>query len=151
MQACLQAQANAGKMSAGRKCMQIQAKSSLPYKKFMGFYRERTKYQYLHGTYAAYAHIVYTYAAQCMYVACPPEWPGFWLNLIGLLTSAPTVPMLLVWLLIAGADDAGLAGCDLTGRIVLRRRTLQACAHFANPDRLEAPFVWPCLWSTKHT
>jgi len=53
--------------------MQIQAKSSLPYKKFMGFYRERTKYQYLHGTYAAYAHIVYTYAAQCMYVACPPE------------------------------------------------------------------------------
>ena len=96
--------------------VQIQAKSSLPYKKFMGFYRERTKYQYLHGTYAAYAHIVYTYAAQCMYVACPPEWPGFWLNLIGLLTSAPTVPMLLVWLVAAevddaGTDDAGLVGC----------------------------------------
>jgi len=53
--------------------MQIQAKSSLPYKKFMGFYRERTKCQYLHGTYVAHAHIVYTYAAQGMYVACPPE------------------------------------------------------------------------------
>ena len=41
-------------MSAGRKCIQIQAvqiqaKSSLPYKKFMGFYRERTKCQYLRG------------------------------------------------------------------------------------------------------
>ena len=72
--------------------VQIQAKSSLPYKKFMGFYRERTKCQYLHGTYAAYAHIVYTYAAQGMYVACPPEWPGFWLNLIGLLTLPPSVP-----------------------------------------------------------
>ena len=70
-------------MSAGSKCMQIQAaqiqavqiqaKSSLPYKKFMGFYRERTKCQYLHGTYAAHAHIVYTYAAQGMYVAYPPE------------------------------------------------------------------------------
>ena len=46
--------------------VQIQAKSSLPYKKFMGFYRERTKCQYLHGTYAAHAHIVYTYAAQGM-------------------------------------------------------------------------------------
>ena len=43
--------------------VQIQAKSSLPYKKFMGFYRERTKCQYLHGTRAAHAHIVYTYAA----------------------------------------------------------------------------------------
>ena len=53
--------------------VQIQAKSSLPYKKFMGFYRERTKCQYLHGTYVAHAHIVYTYAAQGMYVACPPE------------------------------------------------------------------------------
>ena len=52
---------------------QTQAKSSLPYKKFMGFYRERTKCQYLHGTYVAHAHIVYTYAAQGMYVACPPE------------------------------------------------------------------------------
>ena len=138
-------------MSAGRKCIQIQAvqiqaKSSLPYKKFMGFYRERTKCQYLHGTYAAHAHIVYTYAAQGMYVACPPEWPGFWLNLIGLLTSTPTVPTTPAWLV-----AAGLAGCDLTGRIVLRRRTLQVCAHFANPDQPEAPFVWPCLWSTKHT
>ena len=69
-------------MSADRKCMQIQAvqiqaKSSLPYKKFMGFYRERTKCQYLHGAYVAHAHIVYTYAAQGMYVACPPEWLGF--------------------------------------------------------------------------
>ena len=118
----------------------------------MGFYRERTKCQYLHGTRAAHAHIMYTYAAQGMYVACPPEWPGFWLNLIGLLTSAPTVPMLLVWLVAAGADDAGTdsaglggcrwsSGCYLTGRIVLRRRTLQACAHFANPDQPEAPFV----------
>ena len=138
-------------MSAGRKCMQIQAvqiqaKSSLPYKKFMGFYRERTKCQYLHGAYAAHAHIVYTYAAQGMYVACPPEWLGFWLNLIGLLTSTPTVPTTPAWLV-----AAGLAGCDLTGRIVLRRRTLQVCAHFANPDQPEAPFVWPCLWSTKHT
>ena len=116
--------------------VQIQAKSSLPYKKFMGFYRERTKCQYLHGA----------YAAQGMYVACPPEWLGFWLNLIGLLTSTPTVPTTPAWLV-----AAGLAGCDLTGRIVLRRRTLQVCAHFANPDQPEAPFVWPCLWSTKHT
>ena len=128
-------------MSAGRKCIQIQAvqiqaKSSLPYKKFMGFYRERTKCKYLHGTYVAHAHIVYTYAAQGMYVACPPEWLGFWLNLIGLLTSTPTVPTTPAWLV-----AARLAGCDLTGRIVLRRRTLQACAHFANPDQPEAPFV----------
>ena len=120
--------------------VQIQAKSSLPYKKFMGFYRERTKCQYLRGTYAAHAHIVYTYAAQGMYVACSPEWPGFWLNLIGLLTSTPTVPT-PAWLVDADGTDAGLAGCDLTGRIVLRRRTLQACAHFANPDQPEAPFV----------
>ena len=35
--------------------------------------------------------------------------------------------------------DAGLAGCDLTGRIVLRRRTLQACAHFANPVTGQRP------------
>ncbi len=128
-------------MSAGRKCIQIQAKSSLPYKKFMGFYRERTKCQYLHGAYAAHAHIVYTYAAQGMYVACPPEWLGFWLNLIGLLTSTPTV-LTPAWLVDDdGTAAAGLAGCDLTGRIVLRRRTLQACAHFANPDQPEAPFV----------
>ena len=127
-------------MSAGRKCIQIQAKSSLPYKKFMGFYRERTKCQYLHGAYAAHAHIVYTYAAQGMYVACPPEWLGFWLNLIGLLTSTPTV-LTPAWLVDDDGTAAGLAGCDLTGRIVLRRRTLQACAHFANPDQPEAPFV----------
>ena len=92
--------------------VQIQAKSSLPYKKFMGFYRERTKCKYLHGTYVAHAHIVYTYAAQGMYVACPPEWLGFWLNLIGLLTSTPTVPTTPAWLVDAdGTDDAGLAGC----------------------------------------
>ena len=104
-------------MSAGRKCIQIQAvqiqaKSSLPYKKFMGFYRERMKCKYLHGTYVAHAHIVYTYAAQGMYVACPPEWLGFWLNLIGLLTSTPTVPTTPAWLVDADdTDAAGLAGC----------------------------------------
>ena len=67
-----------------------------------------------------------------------PEWPGSWLNLIGLLASAPPVPTLLVWLVIAGADStdadgtddagtdaAGLAGCRwssgcyFTGYIVL--------------------------------
>ena len=49
----------------------------------------------------------------------------------------PTTP---AWLVDDdGTGDAGLAGCDLTGRIVLRRRTLQACAHFANPDQPEAP------------
>ena len=109
-------------MSAGRKCIQIQtvqiqAKSSLPYDFSMGFYRQRTKCQYLHGAYAAHAHIVYTYAAQGMYVACPPEWLGFWLNLIGLLTSTPTVatttvPMTSAWLVDDdGTNDAGLPGC----------------------------------------
>ena len=59
-----------------------------------------------------------------------PEWPGSWLNLIGLLASAPPVPTLLVWLVIAGVDDAGTdaaglagcrwsSGCYLTGHIVL--------------------------------
>ena len=66
----------------------------------------------------------------------------FWLNLIGLLTSTPTVATTPAWLVDADdTDAAGLAGCDLTGRIVLRRRTLQVCAHFANPDQPEAPFV----------
>ena len=107
-------------MSADRKCMQIQAKSSLPYKKFMGFYRERMKCQYLHGTYVAHAHIVYTYAAQGMYVACPPEWPGFWLNLIGLLTSMPTVPTPPAWLVDDDATDAaGLPGCRRPGWLLL--------------------------------
>ena len=78
--------------------VQIQTKSSLPYKKFMGFYRERTKCQYLHGTYVAHAHIVYTYAAPGMYGACPSELPVF-----GSTTPA--------WLVDAdGTDAAGLPG-----------------------------------------
>ncbi len=72
----------------------------------MGFYRERKKCQYLHGTYAAHAHIVYTYAAQGMYVACHVHLSSLFLAQPNRSSNVDADGSDA-----DGSDAAGLAGC----------------------------------------